>query len=149
MDYTPEQIAFQLNRSRTASPVDFIRPDHVRAVMTFRKPVYGNYDVCGWPTREEQSRIQDLAQDDYYEMIAEADEVLLAAAGRFAPADPLRPRVEPNTAFDRADGYRSGMFAGYYRNADWDGMGQPWGEAYEAGCDFGRFWRLDDPRPIV
>jgi hypothetical protein len=145
MDYTPEQIAFQLNRGRTISPVDFIRADHVRAVMTLRKPVYGSYDVCGWPTREEQSRIHDLAQADLYDAIAEADDILLAAASRAVPCPEPSPSLTVHETYglDVTDartaenGWRRGLDAARRGESPYFG-GTPWGRAYEAGIRYGR-----------
>jgi hypothetical protein len=148
MDYTPEQIAFQLNRGRTVCPPDFITAHHVEAVMTMRTPVYGSYHVCGWPTREEQSRIQDLAQADYYEAIAEADDVLLAAAirsPRVVPCPEPSPvlTVAESMAADVTDdrtadhAWRRGLEAARRGESPYYG-GTAWGRAHAAGIRYGR-----------
>lgn len=57
--------------------------------------------------------------------------------------------VAAQDSHERADGFKSGVSQGFRHGADWDGLGQPWGDAYAAGCDFGRFFRLDDSRAIL
>lgn len=49
----------------------------------------------------------------------------------------------------RVEAFAAGVSQGFRHGAEWDGLGQIWGDAYAAGCDFGRFFRLDDPRPIL
>lgn len=142
MDYTPEQIAFQLNRSRTVSPPDFITARHVEAVMVMRTPVYGSYHVCGWPTREEQSRIQDLAQADWDKAVAEADDVLLGVCIPCPEPSPVLTAHESITT-DVCDqrtgdhGWRRGMEAAALGRDEAYGF-TAWGNAFEAGFHYGR-----------
>lgn len=136
MDYTPEQVARSMTRGYRDAHHDFaVSPDHVRQVVTMRRSIYGSYDICDWPTNDQQRTILSLAFSDYRAAKANALKVV-----------PCPPAVTYND--DVTQAYLDGVSYGYRCNGDWDGMGVL-GKAYAAGADMGRFWRLDDPRSIL
>ena len=129
MDYTPEQIARQMTAGyKAAHPGFAVRPEHVVKVLTMRKPAYGSYDICDWPTNDQQRTILHFAFSDY--------------RAAKANARPAIPCPEPSEPCAKAAAYRLGMANGYRTGVDWDGM-TPLGVAYAGGAEMGRFWRPD------
>lgn len=51
------------------------------------------------------------------------------------------PCPEPSAVSDTDAGYRNGADYGFRLNGDWDGF-TPWGNAFAAGSNMGRFWRF-------
>lgn len=128
MDYTPEQVARSMTRGYQDAHPDFaVTADHVRKVVPMRRPVYGSYDICSWPTNDQQRTILSHAFSDHRAAKANAPKVV--------------PCPHPSDAnCDTTRAYREGMAYGYRCNGDWDGMGRI-GVAYAGGADMGRFWR--------
>lgn len=125
MDYTPAKIAASITVQYSAAHPDFVcRAEHVARVMPLRKPVYGDYDVCSWPTNAQMRTIQTHAFSDY----------------RAAKARRVVPCPAPAGNNDRHDSYRLGMAHGWRTGLDWDGMTAE-GRAYAAGAAMGQFWR--------
>lgn len=127
MNYTPEMIARLLDLDCSGFPRNFITPAIVAEVMNAQPGRFG-YLVCGWPSTAEQSRIHALATRRKYGV----------------PCPEPREAGSPDDQLHRdcvSQGFRGVIDA-------WDGMTAE-GRIMETGVAFGRFFRLDDPRPIL
>lgn len=142
MNYTPATVARLLDTNCAGDRRNFITPAIVAEVMNAQPARLGNYLVCGWPSVEQQRQIHNLA------LLRKCGVPCPEPREAFGYPDVLDfdsndPRVAEHAA-------RSGSRNGFDLDIEggWHGF-TAWGRAYAAGIDFGRFFRLDDPRPIL
>lgn len=125
MNYTPEMVARRLDRDCAGFPRHFITPAIVADVMRAEPTRFG-YLVCGWPSTEQQREIHRVA-----------------VARKYGCPEPSF------SVGDYGQLYRDSTSQGFRGIVDeWHGF-TPAGHVMGAGVDFGKFWRLDDPRPII
>lgn len=132
MNTTPELVARRLDADSLGIPRNFITPAIVADAMRAQPGRFG-YLVCDFPTAGQQSLIHTLA-----------------VARRAMRSVDGFPCPEPQLAEGEYDQlYRDAASQGFRGMIDaWNGFTLA-GHVMAAGVDFGKFWRLDDPRPIL